>query len=61
MAFLRDMETPRKSITSMVSLSFALHCLSLILSEEWGYYNLDKFLRLREEGSKLFPYTNYWK
>ena len=38
-AFLRDMVTPRKSVTSMVSLSFVLHCFSLILSEGWGYGN----------------------
>ena len=55
MAFLRDMVTPRKSVTSMVSLSFVLHCFSLILSEGWGYGNLEKFLRLSEDGSKLFP------
>ena len=60
-AFLRDMVTPRKSVTLMVSLSFVLLCLSLIFSEGWGYGNLDKFLRLREERSKLFLYTNYWK
>ena len=60
-AFVRDMVTPRKSVTSMVGLSFVLLYLSLIFSEGWGYGNLDKVLRLREEGSKLFPYTNYWK
>ena len=43
------------TVTSMVSLSFVLHCFSLILSEGWGYGNLDKFLRLSEDGSKLFP------
>ena len=55
MTFLRDTVIPRKSLTSMVSLWFVLHCLSLILSKGWGYGNL------REEGQKLFPYTNYWK
>ena len=43
------------TVTSMVSLSLVLHCFSLILSEGWGYGNLDKFLRLSEDGSKLFP------